>query len=141
MNKLQPPTPPQPGFPAPPKVTPKPSFVKGLLLLTIGVILLSVVISPMIHHGVTTDTYAPGPGSVALSGTQTEQNLCAALVNGTSWDRLPGLVNAVSNDAESGILLSLEGASLEMHLSMTNNGAKVQEDINDMLDTCSSQAG
>jgi hypothetical protein len=31
--------------------------------------------------------------------------------------------------------------SLEIHLSMTNNAAKVQEDIANMRDTCASQAG
>jgi len=81
----------------------------------------------------------PGAGSVATSGTATERALCAAL-DGDPRD-LPPLIDAELNDAESGISLGLEGTSLEMHLSMTNNAAKVQQDINDMKDTCASQAG
>jgi hypothetical protein len=81
----------------------------------------------------------PGEGSVGLTGTATEQALCAALDGNPN--RLPPLIDAVANDAESGVSLSLDGALLELHLTMTNNERKVQEDIDSMKSDCNEQAG
>lgn len=83
----------------------------------------------------------PGPGSVALSGTATEQALCAAVDSGASPQRISALVGAVSNDAEAGITLGLDGVQLNIHLSETNNANKVQEDINQMKSDCRRDAG
>ncbi len=70
---------------------------------------------------------------------RSQQALCAAL-DGPP-ENLPPLIDAVSNDAESGVSLGLEGVSLEFHLSETNNAQKVASDINDMKRTCASKAG
>lgn len=76
---------------------------------------------------------------MAVAGTATERALCAALDGNPK--KLPPLIDAVSNDAEAGISLQLEGASLELHLTMTNNSKKIRGDIDDMKRTCASQAG
>jgi hypothetical protein len=86
----------------------------------------------------------PVATSVATSGTATERALCAALDGDP--ETLVTRALAVGNDAEAfdtyaGSLLVSEGALLQMYLGMTNNAAKVQEEINAMKETCAGPVG
>ena len=106
-----------------------------IVLLVVG----GIIWATCFHSNGSGGGGTPGAGSVATSGTATERALCAAL-DGDPRD-LPPLIAAVNNDAEAGASLVFEGAELEMYLGITNNAAKVQGVINDMKDTCASQAG
>ena len=138
----------QPAPPMPPAPPVKTGHGKLIAVLVGAVLLAAIAAGQVLPKASPSDSPSPAAeqplfpdtsGSVAESGTATEQALCAAL--GGPVKRLPPLIDAVSNDAESGISLSLEGLSLELHLSMTNNAAKIAGDIQDMRDTCASQAG